>query len=111
MRVRVPEGKSNAARCVAAVGGLRSTPPVEAAGDHQMEDEPEIVVDSDGDALADAAELDDFMAEGVVDGRIGGTKKKGAGNLNTAQRLAEDARSEGVEVNDDIRQLGHFDSL
>jgi hypothetical protein len=37
---------------------------VETAGDHQVEDEPDVVVHADGDALADAAELADFVAFG-----------------------------------------------
>jgi hypothetical protein len=43
-------------------------PPVQATGDHEMQDQPEAVVraisDTDGDALADAAEFADGLAFG-----------------------------------------------
>ena len=47
--------------------GLRGTP-VEAAGDHEVQDEPEIAVDANGDALADAAQGADGAAFGAESG-------------------------------------------
>ena len=38
-----------------ATGGL----PVQPAGDHQMNDQPNVALQTDGDAFADAADLDD----------------------------------------------------
>ena len=43
--------------------------PVEAAGDHQVKNEPEVAVEADGDAFADAAQVADGAAFGVGERR------------------------------------------
>ncbi len=44
--------------------------PVEPAGDHQVQDEPEVAVEADGDPLPEAADLADRPAVGRLHGRL-----------------------------------------
>jgi hypothetical protein len=53
--------------------------PVEAAGDHEVEDEPETVVELDGDAFADAVKLADGVAFYLFDGWLHGAEEEWAG--------------------------------
>ena len=50
---------------------------MEAAGDHEVEDEEEFVVEDEDDALADAAEGADGLAFDGGDGRDGGAEEEG----------------------------------
>jgi hypothetical protein len=53
-----------------------------------MEDEPEVVFEGDADALAKAAELEDFFAGSVCEGRSCGAQEKGANDADGFQSLA-----------------------
>ena len=81
--------------------------PVKAAGDHQMEDEPEVVFESDADALAEAHEFGDLFAFGGSNGRVGGAEQRGRDDTNARDALAEDSALQGLDVDDDIGKLGH----
>ncbi len=81
--------------------------PVKASGDHEVEDEPEVVVEADGDALADAAHLTDVAAFDIGDGWLYGSEQERAGDADVFERLADDARSERVNVGGDIGELRH----
>jgi hypothetical protein len=70
-----------------------------------------MVVESDGDAFADAPQVSDFAAKRRFYGRIGGTQQKRSGEDGAAQRFPENARTQRFHIYDDIRQLGHFDSF
>ena len=83
--------------------------PVQAAGDHQVQDEPEIAFQADGDALADAAEFANDAALGIGEWRKRGAKKKGGGDSNAHERLREDAGFECGEVSGNVGQFGHGD--
>ena len=58
--------------------------PVEAAGDHEVQDEPEAVVEFDGDALADAVEGTYGVAFDVLDAGLDGAEKERAGYADLA---------------------------
>ena len=74
---RVPSGKSNAARLIAA-GKLRARgAPVQPPGDHQVQHQPQIIVEADGDALADPAQLRDLTALRPESGGAAVRSKKG----------------------------------
>src|SRR5262249_4503203 len=45
--------------------------PVQPPGDHQMQDQPEVIVKSDGDSLPNAAQAGDAMFENCCQRRIG----------------------------------------
>jgi hypothetical protein len=47
---------------------------VQAAGDHQVQNEPEIAFQANRDALADAAEFTDDAAVGIGERRLGSAK-------------------------------------
>jgi len=68
---------------------------MEAAGDHEVQDEPEAVVEFDGDAFADAMEGTDGVAFGVFDSRLDGAEEEWAGYADLGEGLAYDAWLEG----------------
>jgi hypothetical protein len=67
---------------------------VEAAGDHEVEDEEEVVVETEDDALADAAEGADGLAFDGGDWWDGGAEEKGGGDAEVFEGMVEDARGE-----------------
>ena len=81
--------------------------PVQSAGDHQVEHDPEIAFEADGDALAHAAEFTDHAAVGVCERRLGGAKKKRCGDSNPIERLREDAGFECGKVGGYVGEFGH----
>ena len=89
----MPLEKSKAARALRpaslACGGL----PVQPAGDHQVQHQPEIAFDADGDALADAAHGADGSAFDAAERRIDGAQQEDRAEAHPFERLAEDARS------------------
>jgi hypothetical protein len=68
---------------------------VGAAGDYEVEDEPEAVVELDGDAFANAAEGCDGVAFDVFDARLDGAEEEWAGDADVVEGLAYDAGFEG----------------
>jgi len=82
--------------------------PVQATGDHEVQDKPEIVVETDGDALGDAAERADGVAFGGREGLVGGAEEKGAVETDVFERLIEDAGLKGSEVGGDVGKFGHW---
>ena len=81
--------------------------PVKAAGDHEMEDQPEVVFETDADAFAEAAELEDFFAGGVRYWRARCAQEEGTDDADRFESLAEDAGFEGFDVNGDIWEFRH----
>jgi len=84
---------------------------VKATGDHEMKDKPKAVFEADADAFAQAAELEDFFAGDVAEGRVCSAKKKRADDPHGFECLAEDASFERFDVNGDVGELGHAVSL
>lgn len=80
---------------------------MEAPGDHEVKDEPEIAFEAHADAFAEAPEAENFFAEGSGKGRSDGAEEKGAGDADRLERLAEDAGVKSFEVDGDIGKLGH----
>ena len=83
--------------------------PVESAGDHQMQDEPEIVIEPEDDSLPQSPRLADGLAVGLVQGRVERPQQERAADAHAVQALADDATVEGLDIDGDIRQLGHED--
>src|ERR1051326_5555244 len=81
--------------------------PVQPPGDHEMDDEPEIVVETNGDALADAAKRGHAMSKNRRQRRVRGAQKRWPGREDLFEHLAEDAALQSFNVNDDIGQFGH----
>ena len=61
--------------------------PVEPASDHEVQDEPEAVVEFDGDAFADATKGADGMAFGLFDGGLDGAEEERAGDADVGEGL------------------------
>ena len=81
--------------------------PVEPAGDHEMEDEPAVALETEDDALAEPAERGDAAAGERVDGRGGGAEEKRIREPDFFECAAEDAAFKSLEVDRDVRELGH----
>ena len=81
--------------------------PVQPSGDHQMEHQPDIALDSDRDSFADTADFANCAAFRVGDGWLRGAEQKGVGDADAFERLPEDARLERVRVGENVRQFRH----
>ena len=90
-----------------AAGLCAERMPVKAAGDHEMEDQPETVFETDADAFAEAAELEDFFAGGVRYWRARCAQEEGTDDADRFESLAQNARFEGFDVNGDIGEFRH----
>ncbi len=75
-------GKVEGGEIVSAAEFGSDGSPVKAAGDHEVKDEPEAVVELDGDAFADAAERADGVAFDLFDGWLDGAQQEGAGDAD-----------------------------
>src|ERR1700757_2621962 len=74
----------------ATVGGLAFLAPMQTACDHQVEDQPEVVIKTECNAFADAAQGRDFMALNGFNGRISGAEKRRPTNIGLLQHVADD---------------------
>jgi hypothetical protein len=81
--------------------------PVKTTGDHEMEDEPEVVFEAEADAFAEAAKAENFSAEGVGEGRSGGAEEKRAGDADGLESLVKDAGFESFDIDGDVGKFGH----
>jgi hypothetical protein len=84
--------------------------PVQAAGNHEMKDEPEVVFEADADAFSEAAQTQNLFADGAVERRGRGAQEKWADDANAFERLAENALLKRFDVDDDVGQFGHGSS-
>ena len=77
--------------------------PVEAAGDHQVDDQPGVMVEPDGQSFPDPVDLGYRMP--VAAGRRGLNRSKQKWGLepNRAQGPADEPLSKGVTIVDDVR--------
>src|SRR2546430_14009815 len=75
-----------------------------------MEDQPKITFETDGDALADAAQAANLFAVRGGERRVDRSEKERARQANALESLAEDARLQCFDVDGDIGELGHGDS-
>ena len=100
-------GEVEGGEVVAAAEFSPNGTPVESAGDHEVEDEPEAVVEFDGDTFADAMEGTYGVAFDVFDSRLDGAEEERAGYPDLGEGLAYDARLEGGEVGGDVGKFGH----
>ena len=66
-------------------------PPVQATGNHQVQNEPDIVVHADGNAFAHAAQAGDDVAGSRLEGRVDRAQQEDRGEAHLCQRLAKDA--------------------
>ena len=89
-------------------GNLRAGgEPLEAAGDHQMDDEEELAFESEDDPFAEAPEGDDFLAGQLGGGRLDRAEDERIGEPELFQRMAEHARLQRLEIDGDVGKFRH----
>ena len=85
--------------------------PAQAARDHQVDDEKQIVVEGEDDALADAAHAADDRAVDRVDRRIDRAEDERAVEREPLEAAADDVARQRLEVDDDVGEFGHDERL
>ena len=89
-------------RLVCAFGG-----PLEAAGDHQVNDEEQVALELPHEPLAKPPEGDDLLAVGLIDRRIEGADEERAGEPDALEPLTDDARLKRMQVQLDVWKFRH----
>ena len=80
---------------------------MEPARDHQVQDEPAVVIQADGDSLAQPAKATDGFAVNALDRWHSGAEQKWIADAHLIEPLTENAAFERFDVNGDVRQFGH----
>ena len=81
---------------------------MQAPGDHQVNDDPQIIVQPDGDAFADPPELPHHLSLHLGDRRLRGAKNKGARDPHLLECPADDSLVERAQIGIDIGEFGHL---
>src|SRR6266851_6665793 len=81
--------------------------PVQPAGDHQVQNQPEAVFEADANALSEPAQTRDLLPFCAADGRSHGAEQERADNAHAFERLAENTLLERLDIDNDVRQLRH----
>ena len=97
-----PVGEVEGGEVIAASEFCAEGAPVEAAGDHEVQDEPDAVVELEDDAFADAMERADGVALDFFDARLDGAEEERTGDADVGEGLADDARLQSGEVGRDV---------
>ena len=95
-------GEVKGSEVVAAAEFRSEGTPVEAAGDHEVQDKPDAVVELEDDAFADAMERADGVALDVLDAWLDGAEEEWAGDAEVDEGLAEDAWLQCGEIGRDV---------
>ena len=90
---------------------LARSAPVEAAGDHEMQDDPKIVVEAEDDPLTEPAERPNPLAVERVQWRRDGTQQKRALEPHVVEPLSAHMTLQRFDVGDNVRKLGHLLSV
>src|SRR5262249_52268293 len=88
-------------------GAERRVGPAEAAGDHEMDDEEQVAVEGEDESLAKMADGAHGAALGRFDRRIKRAEGERAPDEDASERGAEDAPTDRLDVDRDVRELGH----
>jgi Ran GTPase-activating protein (RanGAP) involved in mRNA processing and transport len=80
---------------------------MQAARDHQVKHEPQIVFDAESDALADAPQLAHLASFNAGDGRICGAQQERTRQSHVFERLADNARLERGHISRNVWEFGH----
>jgi hypothetical protein len=84
---------------------------MESAGNHQVQDEKQIVVESEYNPLAESRNVDDAPAFGRSNRGDGSAYEKRADDSDALESLPDNTFRKGLDVDGDIRQLGHMVSI
>ena len=74
--------------------------------DHQMEDQPHVVIETNGDTLADTPQALDLMPH-AFGGHALRAHEEWTSDLSSLKILTKDAPLQRLDVDGDIWQLGH----
>ena len=75
---------------------------MQASGDHQVQDQPEVAFQSDGDALAKPAQPPDDTSFDGVDGRMDGAQQEWRREADTFERLTENPFFQRFDIDRDV---------
>jgi hypothetical protein len=81
--------------------------PAQAAGNHQVNDEPKIILNSDRDPLADAPDSSDDATFDAGERGGDGAKQKRTCDPDLLDRLSEDSRFDRPDVSGDVGEFRH----
>jgi hypothetical protein len=81
---------------------------LEAAGDHQVDDEKQIAFKLPHQPLAKPAQSDNLSAVRQIDRRLKRADQKGTGDPDAFEALIQNARPERVKVEFDVRKFRHY---
>jgi len=107
VRVSEPGGKSKAARFWRPFEGRVARLPMQAAGDHRAQHQPEVAIQANGDALSHSPQFAHSSSRGFRERRRRGSKKKRAYKPHAFERQPHHARFQRSNVSRDVRQFGH----
>src|SRR5713226_5756843 len=102
-RIEMKRGKS-----APAVRDDATIHPVQAARDHEMDHEPEIIVETNGDAFAHTPRRSDGAAVRLLNRRRCRAQQKRPCDLTLIEDTSQDASLKSFEINDDVWQLRHL---
>ena len=80
---------------------------MEATCNHQVHHQPEIVVEANGNALADAEQFADGASFHLLDGRLRRAQQEWTCNAHSLKLLPDDALLKRADISQDIGQLRH----
>ena len=78
-------------------------PPVEASGDHEMQHQPKLALDSDRDPFTKAAQLLNLLSFDCSNGGVRCAQEKRTRQSNALELLAEDSLLQCFDVDYNIR--------
>src|ERR1700722_15932155 len=81
--------------------------PMEAASNHQVEHEPNVILEPDTNALTHTAQSNDCLTFDRTQGRRSRSQQERTRNSHMLEMLAENAFLEGFDVDDNIGEFGH----
>ena len=99
---RQPDGTRAASRCARA-----RLAPVKPSGDHQVQHQPAVILESDSDALSEAPQALDGLPFQLLNGRRHGAEQERAREAHPLEPPPDDARLQGLKVDNDVRELRH----
>ena len=81
---------------------------MQAAGNHQVQHQPEIAFDTNRDALADASQFSNDPSFHTCYRGLHGAQQKRTGQPHLLERVSDDACFKGTDVSRDIGQFRHI---
>jgi hypothetical protein len=81
--------------------------PVQPAGNHQVQHEPQISFEAEADPFTKSAQLDDFLPSTLDRGGTAVRNKKGLAIRTRSRSTALNSFLESLDINNDVRQFRH----